>query len=137
MGFSHVISKHKYFLFILLLFQNYLSKQTKINKILLNNEINNDKNPPPEDIVKRYEELLKNQKILENKVEDIRTKNYEYNLEIEKNKVYIIILYVILSMIILIGIIFFIIKFYFICRRKSVPIALIYLNDKSDVNKDI
>ena len=137
MGFIYVITKHKYFLFILLLFQIYLSKQSKKNQILLSDGINNNIKPFPEDIYKKYEELIKNQKVLGNKIEDMRKKNYDYNLEIEKNKVYIIILYVILTIIILISVILVIIKFYFQCRKKPIPITMIYLKDKSHVNKDI
>ena len=136
MGFIYVITTHKYFMFILLLFQIYLSLQSKLNQILLYDNINNGEREPPDDIFKRYEELMKSTKALEEKIDNLKTKNYEYNLEIEKIKVYTIILYVILSLIILIGIILIIIKFYFRCQRKSIPISMIDLKEKLEAGKD-
>ena len=72
---------------------------------------------------------------MQENIDNLQTRNYEYNLEIEKIKVYIKILYVILSLIILIGIILIIIKFYFRCHRKSIPVSMINLKDKLDDNK--
>ena len=125
-----IIKKHKYFIYILLLFQIYLSKQSKKKNILLNVFQNNTEREFPEDIFKRFEELVNKQKKLINDIEDIKAKNYEYNLEIETNKVYIIISYVIMSIIIFIGIILKLIKLYFQCHKKSAPNSMIDLKDK-------
>ena len=59
MGFIYIITTHKYFIFILLLFQIYLSLQSKLNQILLYDNMNNGERGPPDDIFKRYEELSK------------------------------------------------------------------------------
>ena len=72
MGFIHVLTTHKYFIFILLLFQIYLSLQSKLNQILLYDNINNGERGPPDDIFKRYEELVKSTKALEEKIDIIQ-----------------------------------------------------------------
>ena len=137
MDFIYVITRHKYFVFTLLLFQIYLSLQSKKDQILIYDKINNGQRGPSDNIFKRYEELVKSTKALQENIDNLQTRNYEYNLEIEKIKVYIKILYVILSLIILIGIILIIIKFYFRCHRKTIPVAMINLKDKLYVNKDM
>ena len=74
---------------------------------------------------------------MEKNIKDLKKKNYEYNLLIETNNVYIIILYILMSIIILIGIIFSIIKLYYQCNKKSISISIIEMNDKSFINKDV
>ena len=133
---TYIIKNHKFLIPILLLYQIFLSKQSKINPIL-SNEIENKlyKGVPHEDLYKKYEELVQNQKIMEKNIKDLREKNYQYNLLIEKNQVYIMILYIIMSIIILIGIIFSIFKLYHQCHKKPIPVSIIDITDKSYLNK--
>ena len=90
-----------------------------------------------DELYKKYEELLEKQKLMEKNIKDLKEKNYEFNLLIETNHVYIIILYIIMSIIIFIGIIFAIIKLYYQCHKKSNSISTIEINDKSYLNKDV
>ena len=139
MGNIHIISNHKYLIPILFLFQIFLSKQSKINPILFDEKTNNFKKetPPPDILYKKYEEIQKKQKILEKEIKDLKERNYEYNLKIETNQVYIIILYIIMSIIILVGIIFSIFKLYYQCHKKPNSNSIIEINDKSYLNKNI
>ena len=130
----YIKTNYQFLIQILLLFQIFLSKQSKINPILSNKPY---KEMSRDELYKKYEELLENQKIMEKKIKDLKDKNYEFNLLIETNHVYIIILYIIMSIIIFIGIIFAIIKLYYQCHKKSNSISTIEINDKSYLNKDV
>ena len=130
----YIKTKYQFLIHILLLFQIFLSKQSKINPILSNKPY---KEMLRDELYKKYEELLEKQKLMEKNIKDLKEKNYEFNLLIETNHVYIIILYIIMSIIIFIGIIFAIIKLYYQCHKKSNSISTIEINDKSYLNKDV
>ena len=130
----YIKTNYQFLIQILLLFQIFLSKQSKINPILSNKPY---KEMSRDELYKKYEELLEKQKIMEKNIKDLKEKNYEFNLLIETNHVYIIILYIIMSIIIFIGIIFAIIKLYYQCHKKSNSISTIEINDKSYLNKDV
>ena len=130
----YIKTNYQFLIHILLLFQIFLSKQSKINPILSNKPY---KEMSRDELYKKYEELLEKQKIMEKNIKDLKEKNYEFNLLIETNHVYIIILYIIMSIIIFIGIIFAIIKLYYQCHKKSNSISTIEINDKSYLNKDV
>ena len=128
----YIKTNYQFLIHILLLFQIFLSKQSKINPILSNKPY---KEMSRDELYKKYEELLEKQKLMEKNIKDLKEKNYEFNLLIETNHVYIIILYIIMSIIIFIGIIFAIIKLYYQCHKKS--ISTIEINGKSYLNKDV
>ena len=130
----YIKANYQFLIHILLLFQIFLSKQSKINPILSNKPY---KEMSRDELYKKYEELLEKQKLMEKNIKDLKEKNYEFNLLIETNHVYIIILYIIMSIIIFIGIIFAIIKLYYQCHKKSNSISTIEINDKSYLNKDV
>ena len=130
----YIKTNYQFLIHILLLFQIFLSKQSKINPILSNKPY---KEMSRDELYKKYEELLEKQKLMEKNIKDLKEKNYEFNLLIETNHVYIIILYIIMSIIIFIGIIFAIIKLYYQCHKKSNSISTIEINDKSYLNKDV
>ena len=130
----YIKANYQFLIHILLLFQIFLSKQSKINPILSNKPY---KEMLRDELYKKYEELLEKQKLTEKNIKDLKEKNYEFNLLIETNHVYIIILYIIMSIIIFIGIIFAIIKLYYQCHKKSNSISTIEINDKSYLNKDV
>ena len=130
----YIKTNYQFLIHILLLFQIFLSKQSKINPILSNKPY---KEMLRDELYKKYEELLEKQKLMEKNIKDLKEKNYEFNLLIETNHVYIIILYIIMSIIIFIGIIFAIIKLYYQCHKKSNFISTIEINDKSYLNKDV
>ena len=130
----YIKTNYQFLIHILLLFQIFLSKQLKINQILSNKPY---KEMSHDELYEKYEELLEKQKIMEKNIKDLKDKNYEFNLLIETNHVYIIILYIIMSIIIFIGIIFAIIKLYYQCHKKSNSISTIEINDKSYLNKDV
>ena len=130
----YIKTNYQFLIHILLVFQIFLSKQSKINPILSNKPY---KEMSCDELYKKYEELLEKQKLMEKNIKDLKEKNYEFNLLIETNHVYIIILYIIMSIIIFIGIIFAIIKLYYQCHKKSNSISTIEINDKSYLNKDV
>ena len=130
----YIKTNYQFLIHIILLFQIFLSKQSKINPILSNKPY---KEMSRDELYKKYEELLEKQKLMEKNIKDLKEKNYEFNLLIETNHVYIIILYIIMSIIIFIGIIFAIIKLYYQCHKKSNSISTIEINDKSYLNKDV
>ena len=130
----YIKTNYQFLIHILLLFQIFLSKLSKINPILSNKPY---KEMSRDELYKKYEELLEKQKLMEKNIKDLKEKNYEFNLLIETNHVYIIILYIIMSIIIFIGIIFAIIKLYYQCHKKSNSISTIEINDKSYLNKDV
>ena len=130
----YIKTNYQFLIHILLLFQIFISKQSKINPILSNKPY---KEMSRDELYKKYEELLEKQKLMEKNIKDLKEKNYEFNLLIETNHVYIIILYIIMSIIIFIGIIFAIIKLYYQCHKKSNSISTIEINDKSYLNKDV
>ncbi len=130
----YIKTNYQFLIHILFLFQIFLSKQSKINPILSNKPY---KEMLRDELYKKYEELLEKQKLMEKNIKDLKEKNYEFNLLIETNHVYIIILYIIMSIIIFIGIIFAIIKLYYQCHKKSNSISTIEINDKSYLNKDV
>ena len=130
----YIKTNYQFLIHILLLFQIFLSKQSKINPILSNKPY---KEMLRDELYKKYEELLEKQKLMEKNIKDLKEKNYEFNLLIETNHVYIIILYIIMSIIIFMGIIFAIIKLYYQCHKKSNSISTIEINDKSYLNKDV
>ena len=130
----YIKTNYQFLIQILLLFQIFLSKQSKINPILSNKPY---KEMSRDELYKKYEELLEKQKLMEKNIKDLKEKNYEFNLLIETNHVYIIILYIIMSIIIFTGIIFAIIKLYYQCHKKSNSISTIEINDKSYLNKDV
>ena len=130
----YIKTNYQFLIHILLLFQIFLSKQSKINPILSNKPY---KEMSRDELYKKYEELLEKQKLMEKNIKDLKEKNYEFNLLLETNHVYIIILYIIMSIIIFIGIIFAIIKLYYQCHKKSNSISTIEINDKSYLNKDV
>ena len=130
----YIKTNYQFLIHILLLFQIFLSKQSKINPILSNKPY---KEMLRDELYKKYEELLEKQKLTEKNIKDLKEKNYEFNLLIETNHVYIIILYIIMSIIIFMGIIFAIIKLYYQCHKKSNSISTIEINDKSYLNKDV
>ena len=130
----YIKTNYQFLIQILLLFQIFLSKQSKINPILSNKPY---KEMLRDELYEKYEELLEKQKLMEKNIKDLKEKNYEFNLLIETNHVYIIILYIIMSIIIFIGIIFAIIKLYYQCHKKSNSISTIEINDKSYFNKDV
>ena len=134
----YIKTNYQFLIHILFLFQIFLSKQSKINPILSNIAINKPyKEMLRDELYEKYEELLEKQKLMEKNIKDLKEKNYEFNLLIETNHVYIIILYIIMSIIIFIGIIFAIIKLYYQCHKKSNSISTIEINDKSYLNKDV
>ena len=130
----YIKTNYQFLIHILFLFQIFLSKQSKINPIFSNKPY---KEMLRDELYKKYEELLEKQKLMEKNIKDLKEKNYEFNLLIETNHVYIIILYIIMSIIIFIGIIFAIIKLYYQCHKKSNSISTIEINDKSYLNKDV
>ena len=130
----YIKTNYQFLIHILLLFQIFLSKQSKINPILSNKPY---KEMSRDELYKKYEELLEKQKLMEKNIKDLKEKNYEFNLLIETNHVYIIILYIIMSIIILVGIIFSIFKLYYQCHKKPNSNSIIEINDKSYINKNV
>ena len=124
------------FSYYLLLFLGLISysQSENINLLSLNpinyNEPFNEENNNPREMNEKCEELREKQKILEETIESLIHKNNDYDLKIEVNKIYIKILYILISILIIIFIIIIIFKFYSQFKKRPNNFPLINLKEK-------
>ena len=116
------------------------SKTITINNLSLNSIDEHDKykeGNEPREIYEKCEELREKQKKLDKELASLVKNNKDKELQIEVNKIYIRILYILISICLFIIISIIIFKFYTKCKKEKMNAPLITLKDKYSNNESI
>ena len=134
----NVFPKKNTFYIIIWLTLILYSKTTNTNPVALNElkDMHNfewDDNFNDMNLLQKLEDIKKICKMLDNDINILKTKNQDCKLKIEMNKIYIKILYSLISIFLFIIFVIILIKFYFQCRKKKRVTKFYNLKEKFDI----